>query len=79
MELPLWRTYAGVWAVDSSRAQAAGLSARPLSDTVADTWAWLRAAGATVDHDPANGISPDKETAVLGAWDARNRYRCVAQ
>jgi nucleoside-diphosphate-sugar epimerase len=29
-ELPLWRTHAGVWAVDSSRAVATGLECRPI-------------------------------------------------
>ena len=36
-ELPLWRTRAGVWRVNSSHAQAAGLRCRPLRQTIADT------------------------------------------
>lgn len=41
-ELPLWRPdlpeYAGVWAVETARAEAAGLRTRPVRDTVRDTW-----------------------------------------
>ncbi|MET8291375.1 hypothetical protein ABZV80_40275 [Streptomyces sp. NPDC005132] len=45
-ELPLRRTHAGVWAVDSSRASAAGLACRPIVDTIRDTWHWWKATGA---------------------------------
>lgn len=45
-ELPLWLPsddahYAGFFAVDTSRAIAAGLTVRPLTATVSDTAAWL--------------------------------------
>ncbi|RCG32988.1 NAD-dependent epimerase/dehydratase family protein [Sphaerisporangium album] len=40
-ELPLWRTFPGVWQVDSSSALAHGLTCRPLSRTIQDTWEWL--------------------------------------
>ncbi|GLX54455.1 hypothetical protein Shyhy01_74040 [Streptomyces hygroscopicus subsp. hygroscopicus] len=70
-ELPLWRTHAGVWAVDSSRAVAAGLRTRPLAETIRDTWAWLAADGRPVDHPrwAAHGIAPEKEAKVLAALD----------
>ena len=41
-EMPLWRTFPGVWQVDPAAAVAAGLTCRQLADTVADTWAWLQ-------------------------------------
>jgi len=47
-ELPLWipaDAGAGTWAVGTARAQAAGLRCRPIAETVADTWAWLRDGG----------------------------------
>lgn len=65
-ELPLWRTYPGVWQVDSTLAQTAGLRCRSLSDTVSDTWVWLQSANA--DLDPRSneiGISPEKEQRIL--------------
>ncbi|GAA3881780.1 NAD-dependent epimerase/dehydratase family protein [Saccharothrix violaceirubra] len=70
-EIPLWRTYAGAWAVDSSRARAAGLRTRPLIETVRDTWAWMGTKRA-VEHERAGqlGIDPEKEAAVLDAWQA---------
>jgi nucleoside-diphosphate-sugar epimerase len=72
-ELPLWRSYAGAWAVDSSRARAAGLVTRDIRETVGDTWSWLQSGGAAVGHERAaeQGISPDKERQILAAWDAR--------
>jgi len=48
VHLPLWlraeeaRT---TWDVDTTRARERGLTTRPLEETVADTWAWLRAEG----------------------------------
>ncbi|AXI81378.1 NAD-dependent epimerase/dehydratase family protein [Peterkaempfera bronchialis] len=68
-ELPLWRTHRGVWRIDSSAAHAAGLHCRPLAETVADTWAWLRADGRPVDHPrwAEHGIDPTKEAGILAA------------
>lgn len=80
-ELPLWRTYAGAWAVDSSGARAAGLHTRPLANTVTDTWEWMHSGESGVAHERASeqGIGPDKEAAILGAWDAREADRCGGQ
>src|SRR5690606_26642693 len=72
-ELPLWRPYPGTWKVDSPRARAAGLTCRPLTDTVIDTWEWLSKAGPQPVHERAAelGISPEREAAVLAAWASR--------
>ncbi|MGW6597714.1 NAD-dependent epimerase/dehydratase family protein [Streptomyces sp. NPDC055036] len=72
-ELPLWRTYPGTWAVSGVRAQEAGLRCRPLSATVADTWAWLSSGETAVENERAAhiGLSEEKEAALLAAWDAR--------
>jgi len=77
-ELPLWRTYRGTWAVDASRARAAGMSTRPLRTTVADTWAWLHSGDTDVMHERAaeQGMDPAKERAVLELWDARELDHC---
>ncbi|WP_344003867.1 hypothetical protein [Streptomyces thermocarboxydovorans] len=68
-EMPLWRTRAGVWAVDSSRAVAAGLHCRPIAETIRDTWAWLAADGRPVDHPrwAEHGIAPEKEAKILAS------------
>ncbi|MGW0569923.1 NAD-dependent epimerase/dehydratase family protein [Streptomyces tauricus] len=68
-ELPLWRTHAGVWKIESVRAQAAGLVCRPLAETVADTWAWLHGGGTPVDHPrwAEHGIAAETEEAILSA------------
>lgn len=78
-ELPLWRPdlpeYAGVWEVETARAEAAGLRTRPVRDTVRDTWEWLRGGGEPVIHDyahlPEHGIDPGKEQRILTAWRSR--------
>ncbi len=68
-EIPLWRTAAGAWNVTSARAQAAGLSCRPLTQTVADTWEWMTAEE-PMPHERASeiGIDPAKEQRLLAAW-----------
>ncbi|MBT2674380.1 NAD-dependent epimerase [Streptomyces sp. ISL-14] len=68
-ELPLWRTHAGVWSVDSSRAVAAGLRCRPLGETIADTWAWLQADERPIEHPrwAEHGIAPEKEAKILAS------------
>ncbi|GAA2265640.1 NAD-dependent epimerase/dehydratase family protein [Streptomyces amakusaensis] len=78
-ELPLWAleqpAMAGAWAASPARAVAAGLRARPLAETVADTWEWLRGRGPSEtpyrQGDIVLGIDPEKERAVLGAWRAK--------
>ncbi|MFI5836899.1 NAD-dependent epimerase/dehydratase family protein [Micromonospora sp. NPDC051300] len=69
-ELPLWRTFDGVWRVDATAAEAAGLRTRPLEQTVRETWRWLVDSGDIGSHDRAAeiGISPEKEAQVLAAW-----------
>jgi 2'-hydroxyisoflavone reductase len=68
-EIPLWRAAAGTWQVSSARAWAAGLTCRPLRDTVADTWTWL-GHDEPVAHWRAReiGIDPEKEQHLLAAW-----------
>jgi nucleoside-diphosphate-sugar epimerase len=46
-ELPLWTPArdAGTWRIGTARAAAVGLRCRPVEETVADVWAWLRDGG----------------------------------
>jgi len=72
-ELPLWiprDAGAGTWAIATERAQAAGLSCRPVGATVTDTWAWLRDGGAESIGDwraenRPRGLSPERERELL--------------
>jgi nucleoside-diphosphate-sugar epimerase len=68
-EIPLWRTTAGAWHVSSDRARNAGLTCRPLKQTIADTWDWLRREE-PVPHERAAemGLDPQKEQQLLAAW-----------
>lgn len=68
-ELPLWRTHTGVWAVDSSRATAAGLRCRPIVETIRDTWKWWAEDGRPVHHSrwAEHGIAPEKEERILAS------------
>jgi len=47
MELPLWlpATYEGTWAIGTEKAQRAGLTTRPVAETVRDVRAWLEHGG----------------------------------
>lgn len=65
--LPLWRPYPGTWRVDAARARAAGLTCRPLSATIADTWSWLAPGRGESDL----GLAPAIEARLLAAWAAR--------
>lgn len=45
-DLPMWlppgHAFEGLMGMDVERAHAAGLRCRPIAETVADTWAWMR-------------------------------------
>jgi len=70
-ELPVWvppdSELIGLHAGDVSAAYAAGLSCRPIEETVADTSAWLQAEGdpPPAPDRPAHGVDPDREREVL--------------
>ncbi|WP_405148552.1 NAD-dependent epimerase/dehydratase family protein [Sphaerisporangium sp. NBC_01403] len=70
-EMPIWlpedAEYGGMHDSDVTAAHDAGLTCRPLHETVADTWAWLQAEGDPVPRSdrPRHGIDPAKEQRVL--------------
>lgn len=71
-DLPLWNEGRDEWTLAgaNARALAAGLRPRPLTDTVADTLAWLDQSRA----QPSSGwgLPADREKALLSAWRARS-------
>jgi 2'-hydroxyisoflavone reductase len=64
-ELPMWApaAYQGLMAMNIDRGRAAGLTFRPLVETVIDTLAWDRQAGT-----PKAGLAPEREAELLKAW-----------
>ena len=59
------------WKVGTERAQAAGLRCRPVAETVADVWAWLRDGGESELDDWRSEHRPPpmekaREEALLG-------------
>ncbi|MFJ5214620.1 NAD-dependent epimerase/dehydratase family protein [Streptomyces sp. NPDC088354] len=73
-ELPVWlppgELYDTLHTGDVSRAVGAGLRCRPVGETVADTWSWLRSVGGVAPQRPdrpAVGLPPEKEAAALKA------------
>ena len=72
-ELPVWAPptgeYAGLHDSDVSAAYAAGLTCRPVEETVADTWRWLQDEGDPPSRPgrPAHGLDPDTERQVLAS------------
>jgi nucleoside-diphosphate-sugar epimerase len=69
-ELPLWRNASAPWGMNTDRARAAGLVCRPIRETVADTWRWLRSGGRPVTHErfAEHGIDPGKEAQLISRW-----------
>jgi nucleoside-diphosphate-sugar epimerase len=76
-ELPIWvppdGELAGLHAGDVSAAYANGLRCRPVTETIADTWAWLHAEGDPVAlSDGTVGLSHEREMAALAAAQRRS-------
>ncbi|MEU6074294.1 NAD-dependent epimerase/dehydratase family protein [Micromonospora sp. NPDC047074] len=75
-DLPIWvpagHEYRWLQERDVERAYAAGLTCRPVTETVTDTWAWLRRVG-TVPPRAGRpqrapvGLDPEREAALLAA------------
>ena len=74
-ELPLWIPPSigpSVFDGHPGQAEAAGLTWRPLAETVADTWTWQRSIPVGWQPAPRTpGLAPDREQALLVAWRAR--------
>ncbi|NYH52388.1 MULTISPECIES: NAD-dependent epimerase/dehydratase family protein [Nocardiopsis] len=73
-ELPIWlppgETHGALHRGDVSKALATGLRCRPVAETVADTWAWMRSLDGPVPQRPDRprvGLAPEKEARLLGA------------
>jgi 2'-hydroxyisoflavone reductase len=79
VELPLWMPPGQggdhAWDPDTSGAARTGLTCRPVSETVRDTWAWMLADDVRpsdeVGRFGSNGIVADKERRILADWRAR--------
>ncbi len=71
MGLPLWvpNEMIGFMKVRNQKAKDAGLSLRPLEETVKDTLEWAKTLPA--DHEPKAGITLEKEKEVLEMWFAK--------
>jgi 2'-hydroxyisoflavone reductase len=71
MELPVWTAGdLGFATVKSDRAQAKGLTFRPIDDTARATLEWWRTEPEERKAKPKAGLAPEKEAAVLAAWKA---------
>ncbi|WP_234341574.1 reductase [Streptomyces sp. NRRL S-1813] len=71
-ELPIWlppgESHRALHQPDVSRAVATGLRCRPVTETVADTWTWMRDRGGRVPQRPGHspvGLPPEKEARLL--------------
>ncbi|WP_165986441.1 NAD-dependent epimerase/dehydratase family protein [Streptomyces sp. YIM 98790] len=79
-EMPLWmppgEMHDTIHRSDVSKVLAAGLRCRPVRDSVADTWTWMRTEGGMEPrvHDAMPGrpgVPPEKEAAALRALESR--------
>ncbi len=85
-ELPIWvpphGDLAGLHAGDVSAALGHGLHCRGVADTVADTWAWLRAEGDPPSlSDGSVGLDSAREAKILAGicWCAAERTDTASQ
>ena len=60
------REYAALQAIDCGKAIEAGLTFRPLSETIEDVLDWDRATMA--GREPAAGLRPEREQELLRDW-----------
>ena len=80
-ELPMWAPdipeLAGIWTVSGGRAIRTGIRYRPLTDTVHDTWAWLRleAAARGTELSSLAVSGPSASGARRSAWTRPRRSR----
>lgn len=72
LELPIWvpagEDYDSIHRRDVRKALGAGLRVRPVEETVADTWTWLRSVNGIVPQRsdrPVVGLPPEKEATIL--------------
>ncbi|HLM56679.1 MAG TPA: SDR family oxidoreductase [Pyrinomonadaceae bacterium] len=81
-ELPLWLTsdnagFRNFLAADNSRALSAGLTFRPLAETVRDTLDWQKSGEPPTTKDgvpvPDATLKPERERELLEEWDKRTR------
>lgn len=63
----------GMMSIRNARAIAAGLTFRPLANTVRDTLAWWPSVPEARRAKPRFSITPEIEAAALAAWHARGR------
>ncbi len=74
-ELPLWIPDAdgpATFRSDASAAEQAGLTWRPLRETLADTWAWQREIdGGWTPGASTPGLAAEREQELLAAWHRR--------
>ncbi len=69
VEMPLWvpsEGYAGFNTVNCEKAIAAGLTFRPLAETVQDTLAWLNTR--SPNYEWRGGLQPEREAELLRLW-----------
>ena len=79
-QLPIWLPpghpdYDALHCGDTSRAAAAGLTCRPVAETVNDTWRWLTGGGVPrgTAGRMAAGLDPAMEAAALAAWASESK------
>jgi 2'-hydroxyisoflavone reductase len=72
-QLPLWIPLPdiGINQVSIDKAMSAGLSFRPLAETIRDTLAWARSR--PDDHSWRSGLTPELETELLTSWHRSNK------
>lgn len=72
--LPLWvgsnADYAGIWKVNAGLAASKGLKARPLTESIRDTWAWWLTLPGERTAKLNTGLTLERQAEILAAWHA---------
>ena len=73
IEMPLWipekENAPGLFAINCRKAMAAGLTFRPLADSIRDTLSWDATRPANVERRA--GMKPEREAELLQTWQSR--------
>ncbi|MDY7225983.1 SDR family oxidoreductase [Hyalangium rubrum] len=81
-DMPVWiprsSEMKGMGRVSNARAEARGLTLRPVEDTARDTLAWFKTQPAERQAKMRSGLTPEREREVLAAWHQRQGSKAAA-
>lgn len=71
-EMPAWIPEKGLNHASNTKAIAAGMTFRPIAETIRDTWEWMKAQPPS-ERPARAGMTAEREAELLQKWHARGR------